>query len=324
MSSYHSNFSYLNKNSKNDFSWVITHFEADVGEMESGLTQEQVYTDMYNGKKRLLYGTKYTATTNIKITVIKSDYSDFSVADIRNAYRWLTGNPASSWLDLYAGDKLQYSFLCTVQDVRPEKRDARAVGLNIYFESISPWAYSPVQNYVYYLQQKMTLDNSGIVAPNDGSTLAITDQGVVYNSTTGGAAFIIDDAGSASIDSSISFNIYNQTDDLYTHIYLDTIIANNTSNYISIKNKTLNEETVISGIADNELVSIKPSQFITSNIPNKIFGDDFNFVWPRLKPGVNNFLINGSGNAHILFSYRYPIKIGDCAIDIDALSYDNC
>jgi hypothetical protein len=40
-------------------------------------------------------------------------------------------------------------------------------------------------------------------------------------------------------------------------------------------------------------------------------------VWPRLKAGSNKLLINGSGKGIINFSYIYPIKIGDCAMDIN-------
>ena len=56
-------------------------------------------------------------------------------------------------------------------------------------------------------------------------------------------------------------------------------------------------------------------------MPNtsKIFGDDFNFVWPRLAPGLNHFKISGGGSGHVQFVYRYPMKIGDCAIDVNSL-----
>jgi hypothetical protein len=56
-------------------------------------------------------------------------------------------------------------------------------------------------------------------------------------------------------------------------------------------------------------------------VPNKIFGDTFNFVWPRLVPGVNELVVSTNGNGYLDLSYRYPIKIGDCTMDIDALNY---
>ena len=66
MSSYHSSFSYLNKNSREDMHWLIVHFDADQGETDSYLSQEQIYTDSYNGTRRMLYGTKWNAVANIE------------------------------------------------------------------------------------------------------------------------------------------------------------------------------------------------------------------------------------------------------------------
>ena len=110
MSSYHSSFSYLNENSKTK-KWIISHFEADDGEQDSYLSQDQVYTDSYNGAKRNLYGTRWNAVANVKITVIKQDGGDFTFAECREASKWLTGNPEASWLELYVGDEMKSRLL---------------------------------------------------------------------------------------------------------------------------------------------------------------------------------------------------------------------
>ena len=80
------------------------------------------------------------------------------------------------------------------------------------------------------------------------------------------------------------------------------------------------EETKIIGMSDKENILLSSEQFITSDIPNKIFGNNFNFVWPRLAPGMNTFSISGSGAANVQFTYRYPMKIGDNTIDVDKLN----
>lgn len=325
MSSYHSSFSYLNKNSKDNFNWLIVHFEADQGEVDSYMSQEQIFAAMYNGKRRLLYGTKYNSTANIKITVIKQNQSDFSVAECRDAYRWLTGNPMASWLKLYAGDKLQYEFLCTVQDVKPQKLDARTVGLNIYFESVSPWAYSPLQTIKCAFGQGLLVTDDGILTKGDDALLNITSQGILYNGTDGGAGlFQFENNGTIYVDNATRLQIDNKSDDLYTYISLNTTFTNNSSDYLSIKNTTLNEETLITGISTNETIRFDSEQFIISDIPNKIFSNNFNFVWPRLAPGINEFVISGTGSGQIEFTYRYPIKIGDCAIDVYVPNDDSC
>lgn len=320
MSSYHSNFTYLNKNSKDDCGWIIVHFDSDEGECDSYLSQEQIYTDSYNGSKRILYGTKWNTTAIIKITVMKQNCNSFSLDECRNAYRWLTGNPNASWLDLYSGARLKYSFLCTVQDVKPQKLDARTVGLNIYFESISPWAYSPEIFVSNTISQGATVSEDGtLICAGTSNSLAVEGDGILYGANK---ELLLTKDGVIDFNGMLTMTIDNKTDDLYSYVYLDTKFTNTTGDYVSIKNITLNEETIITGLGDNEIITLSSGQFILSDRPNKIFGNTFNFVWPRLAPGLNEFIIDCSGIGDISFSYRYPIKIGDCAIDTDVSSAD--
>lgn len=319
MSSYHSSFSYLDKNSNTDFKWLIVHFDADNGETDGFMTQEQVFDETYRGTKRIVYGTKWTSVAEIKITVIKQDRTDFTVQECRDAYRWLAGNNQASWLKLYSSEKPQCEFLVTNADVKPQKLDSRTVGLNIYFESVSPWAYSPIQTRDYVINQKLSVSDDGVLTTGNPNTIKIDGDGVLYNN---GQEFSVDNYGAVYIDNTSPLTIDNQSDDLYTYVYLDTIFINGTCDSLSIKNSTLDEETRISGLVDNEVITLSAGQFIMSNVSyNKIFGNDFNWTWPRLGPGENKFVIDGNGEGTLQFTYRYPIKIGDCAIDIDA--YDS-
>lgn len=319
MSSYFPSFSYLNQNSQNDFGLVVASLDSDNGEMDSGMSQEQIYVDSYRGTKRLLYGTRYNSTPTIKITVVKCSGSDFQTEECRVLYRWLVGNPSASWLDMYVGDELQYSFLGTVQDVKPYKIDARTVALVIYFESLSPWAYSAVQYVGLSLDKSIASDQSGIIG--DKSGFFIDDRGVLCNvsplSLTNDGAMYIDNTGPVTME--------NLTDDLYTPVYLNTIIHNGIGSNCTIKNVTLDEETTLTRLSANEVITLNENQFITSDIPGKMFGDTFNFTWPRLGPGMNEFIIDSDGNGSVEFSYRYPIKIGDCAMNtLDVLEESGC
>lgn len=322
MSSYFPNFSYLDKNSQKDFGWIVASLDPDNGEMDGGMSQEQIYADSYRGTKRILYGTKYNATPIIKITVVKCDGRDFSVDECRRAYRWLIGNPSANWLNLYSGDELQYSFLITVQDVKPYKLDARTVALVIYCESLSPWAYSQVYKFGCSFDQQLVVDD-GVLYDKDSATyIEIDENGVIYNTSN---ELKIADNGTVYVDNSVVLTINNDTDDLYTYIYLDTVFDNYNSDYVSIKNTTLNEETIISGMSENETITLSNNQFIISSIPGKIFGNSFNFVWPRLAPGANNIVISGSGSGRLIFSYRHPIKVGDCAMNVlDYIDDSDC
>lgn len=323
MSSYHSGFRFLGKDSR-DEGWIIASFDPDNGEMDSGLSQEQIYTDSYRGTKRLLYGTKYDSVLTIKITVVKCNGSDFSLSECRKAYRWLTGNPTADWLNLYVGDVLQYEFLGTIQDVKPYKMDARTVGLVIYFESLSPWAYSPIQiTEPCIFNQVLSVDSDGVVySESDDNALKINDTDALDHHTE---EFSVLSNGTLYIDNSSTVIIDNETDDLYTDIYLDTVFTNINSDYLSIKNITTGDETIITNMSEKEIITLSASQFIISDLPGKIFGNNFNFVWPRLIPGVNEFVIYGSGSGSVQFTYRYPIKIGDCAMDVNmAIEESNC
>ena len=76
MSSYHTSFSYIGKNSYDDFNWFIVHFESgDSGEVDSYLGIESVQTTLYDGTKNLLYGTKYSETAILNISIIKKDFT---------------------------------------------------------------------------------------------------------------------------------------------------------------------------------------------------------------------------------------------------------
>lgn len=276
MSSYHSSFTYLGKNSASDFNWIITHFadSADQGESETGLSTESIYTASADGTSRNLYGTKYSGAEPVRITIIKQDGSDFTIGDNRTALKWLSGAKSDSWLDLYIGDEVRYRLLGHVQNILQYKMDARIVGLTVIFESASPFAFSNLQ----------TVSQS------------ISGEGTV--------------------------NIDNLSDDNYTFVKMKTTYENTSGDSVIITNTTIGERTQINNLAVNETVTLNNNQTITSDKPNRIFGNDFNFYFPRLAPGLNEFTITGTGN--ITFEYSCFIKIGDMATEINAVSDRIC
>lgn len=324
MSSYHTKFSYKDKNSI-DEGLIIVAFEPDVGFMDSFLSMENVSDDYYDGTKRFDYNSKYSTQSEIQITLVKKDGSDMKLNEFRSYAKWLTGARVNSWLDMYVGDTIVYSFLGKFINLEQYKLDARTVGLRLTFSSVSPWAYSAEQHFDYTIEQVLYMDADGVLnkKAEDSLLLNIDESGSLYNNSTyKNNYFTVTDDGVAYIDNSVVIETDNQTDDLYTYINLDINYTNGTGDSVSIKNITLNEETIITGMSEYEEVTLSAKQFIVSSIPNKIFGDDFNFVWPRLAPGVNQFIVDGSAEGQIDFAYRYPMKVGDCVIDTDILG--NC
>ena len=318
MASYHNSFTYLNKNSA-DEGFIIASFEPDSGFKDAFLGMDQVSEDYYDGTKTFLYGTKYNTKATISITLIKSDGSEFTISDNRRALRWLTGARVASWLDLYQGETIKYSFLGTMTTPQQYKMDGRVIGLSVEFQSLSPWAFSAPQVFDCSIWQLLDIDDNGVLYKGESSVpLGVHDGVLSVSSVDQGNYFNITDDGIVYIDNRYRTMIDNQSDDLYTYIYLDIDYTNENGTYVSIKNNTIPEETLVTEISPNESIRVSAKQFILSDIPNKIFGDTFNFVWPRLQPGLNDFIVDGDGRGSAKFTYRYPMKIGDCAMDISA------
>lgn len=326
MSSYYPSFSYTAPNGKKYNSYkdkhlVVVHFESgDDGEMDTFLGMDPVYTDNAYGTRRFDYGAKYKDVAVIRISVMKADGKDFTVSEVRDFLRWTTGSRKTSYLDLLDGEIVKASFLGRITSVYQQKLDARTVGFVIEHTSVSPYAYSPIRYINHIFKQSLEIDNNGVLF-GYGQTLSVDDYGVLNNGS--GAAFNIIDNGVMHIDNSVNFIIQNDTDDLFDYVHLDMKFINSTCDYIMIKNQTLYNEsdgrdgiTEITEMRNNEVITLSSGQFIASS-SNKIFGNTFNFVWPKLLPGDNNFIISGSGEGVIEFTYRTPMKIGDCAIDID-------
>lgn len=285
MSSYHSSFSYLGQNLRefNGYNLMISHFDADVGEFETGLATESIYTRSSDGTRRNLYGVKYSDPEPLSITILKKTGDEFSIEETRAILKWLTGSNSDSWLDLYIGDEVRYRLLGHVQNIKQYKMDAKIIGFVITFESASPFAYSAPQ----YLPD-----------PTESEWYTISgDTNVI--------------------------EINNESDDLYSYVYLNTTFENTTGDTLKIINTSIdNEETEILNLSENEIININNNMMITSDKPARTFGSSFNFIFPRLRPGENKF--NISGNGKIKFEYIYPIKVADCIGAMKAIQDPIC
>ena len=293
MSSYHNSFSYLGKNSKDNFGLIICHFSdnTDSGETDTFLSTEAVYSDSYDGTRRKFYGAKYDQVATPQITVIKQDGTELGIADNRNILKWLTGSRQSSWMDFYIGDEVKYRLLGRVKSVSQYKMDAKVVGLILTFESVSPYGYSSLQS-------------EPLVSSADDDE---------FHLLTGEKEFTIE----------------CDTDDLYSYVYMNTTFINDVADgSLTITNNSIidlnnnPEQTIISGLKVNETITISDNMIIVSDDKTKIFGNSFNFVFPRLIAGDNKFIVNGNGK--LKFEYITPVKLGNIAIDINAITDEIC
>ena len=313
MSSYYPSFNYMGINSLKDKNLIVVNFDGgDSGETDTFLSMEAVYTETVYGTRRIDYGAKYNSIAIPKISVMKSNKKDFTVEEVRDFLRWTTGVRQISYLDLLVEDEIVCSFLGRIINVLQHKMDSRTIGFTIEFESVSPYAYSPQQYISRDFNQSIDVEDG--VLFSTGEPFGITSNGVLNNNAS---TFCMQSDGTLFIDISENIEINNKSDDLYSFVNMDVVFTNDASDYFYIENTTTGEKTMIENMQENEIIKLSQEQFITSNIRDKIFGNDFNFVWPRLAPGINNIIISCARNGRVEFMYRYPIKIGDIAIDLN-------
>ena len=107
-----------------------------------------------------------------------------------------------------------------------------------------------------------------------------------------------------------NFSIDNESDELYSLIYPRIIYKNTQKDAsLSIKNNTIGEETVFKKLQQGEIITIDNNFVAYSDNTSRIFNDDFNFVFPALSAGLNDFKAEGIGELTI--SFRYPMKVSD-------------
>lgn len=322
MSSYYPSFNYMGYNSFDDKKLIVVAFDADQGEADTFLGMESIYTNNFDGTRRLDYGARHNNVALVKITVIKANRTDFTVAEVRDFLQWTTGARQVSYLDLVIDNEIQCSVLGRVINAYQQKLDARTIGLSIEFESVSPWAYSPLQTISCTFGDVLHINNRGVVYKGSYDTplLSVSKNGILNNGASGtnegGGTFKVSSDGIVYIDNNIRIRIDNQTDDIYSFINMNAVFENVNCTHVSINNVSLDENSYIDKINKNERITLSSGQFITSDLQYRTFGNSFNYIWPRLKPGINDIVVTGDGNGSVTFTYRYPMKIGDCAIDI--------
>lgn len=286
MSYYNTQFTYLGK-ANTDYNLIVVAFDGgeDHGAVDSFLKMSSIQDDNYDGTMHYDYGAKYDSVVNLTITMIKRDYQDFTIQEFRNVARWLSGARMSSWLDVqyerFSNDTL-CSFLCKCIDVQQYKLDGRVIGVVARFESVSPWAFSPMQ----------------CIQVKNGSSATVTGTTLLP----------------------FTFTINNYTDDVYTPTFPAVVITNKSGGNgdFSLKNtsdNSINNTVECMQIANDESIVFHGNHIITTKAPNKTMSDRFNWVWPTLVPGENIFEFVGTGE--IVMGYRYPIKIGEGMLGYD-------
>lgn len=321
MSSYHTSFDYLGKNSMADYNLMITHFDNyDNGETESFLSLDSVYRDSYRNTRRTLYGTKYNSVALLDITIMHIDKSEFTIEQTRGINRWLTGVRQYTWMDLYVDEEIKYRMHCYVKDVRPYKLDSRIIGFIISVESSSPWCYSALQKKTIPIPGEATFE----IECETDDVYSYVPLKVVFEKITA-VQLLYDKEGTIRFSSDLlTYNKKTSELEASTEIVeYDGYISfdgfnTQDSNVLQIVNTAINNETTtIKNISTNEIVTMTENMMIQSDKPKRIFGNDFNYVWPRLVSGINKFNVQGCG--YLTLEYVLPMKVSDCIYEITSV-----
>ena len=273
MSVYHPIIRFKDKTNY-DYELVVSHFDADLGEFDSYQNMEPIYSDNHDGSLRNDFGAKYTSVATPVVTFTDPSSGNISPYKIRSVLRWLTGSKDVSFMDICDENGTSVcAYIGRFTDVKLHKMDAITIGIVAYFTSISPFAYSDIKEVKF----------------------SVTDA-----------------------ENGTSFSIDNDTDDIYNPLY-PSIVFNNqqpedSSNpdkvMFSLKNNTMKNETTFKHLKTNEVITIDSNFVVYSDSDTgRIFNDDFNFDFPILAPGTNDF--NAVGNGELLIRFRYPMKLAD-------------
>lgn len=279
MSSYYPSFSYLNKNSYDDYNLIVAHFDADDGECDTWLGMDPIYSESANGTYRIDYGAKFNDVAKPRITLVKLDGSDFTTQEVRDFLKWTTGHRKNSYLELceWSEDtsswESKFRFLGRTTAAYQQKLDSRTIGLIIEFTTISPFAYSPVQTV-----EAQVNGNTIIETPHDSDDL----------------------------DTPIYINVE------FTNTGSD-------QSSLSIVSDIMQEATEVNCLLVNETITLDSNGFIISDSGRIFGSNfNYVFPAIGYKDNMEKVSkINITGHGNIVLKYVYFIKIGDCAIDSD-------
>ena len=174
-----------------------------------------------------------------KITVIKSDGTDFTTYEVRQFLKWTTGSRKNSYLELceWNEDELQWKakfrLLGRVTKAYQQKLDARTIGLIIEFTTVSPFAYSPVQ--------------------------------IVEADIDGNEATIILPHESDDFDTFVSLNV------AFTNTKKDGSLI--------ISSDVMSKSTEVYELLENETVTLDSNGFIASDSGRILGGNNFNYIY---------------------------------------------
>lgn len=303
---------------------VDVSFDSDNGEMSTYLNREAIASESYRGEFKRVYGYKYNEVFSPKFTFIKNNFEDFSITDVRRVLSWLTSKQTASFCSVYYDDSevIAYEILGAFTEINTYKlANNRTVGITATFESITPYAFSPLKTVTKDISNpedntitiKLTTDEPNspvyprITLKQDSLTNVITINHAMTDADNWieGSVFYFDGhyywVGADGVKYTRTTNDSN----------IETMSMSITNVYRSEDGASYGFDTVVKNNIKNETVVLDGANKIVSSSRNngRIFGDDFDWQWIPLYEGVNE--LSFIGNGVVTVEWREPIKCGE-------------
>ena len=296
-------------------------FDSENGEVSSFLNREAVASESYRGDFRRIHNFKHNEFFTPKFTFIKNDFSDFSAEEYRHLVSWLTSKSTTGVLTAYRDDSevIEFEAIGGWGEIQPYKiANHRTVGVTAVFESVSPYAYSPIKTITQTVTQPTVLNikcnTDDWESPVYPRITIQQSNDTVVNITSAMASTIFNNDN--YIDSTVYHcdgTYYWKAADENGQIVSYTDTANNSgfsTTSVMLYNETANLKTYIKGNTANETIIIDGANklMFTEMDGRKILGDNFAWKWLPLIRGDNAIRI--VGNCTVTLEWREPIKLG--------------
>lgn len=300
-------------------------FDSDSGGVSSFLSRESIASETYKGTYKRVHNYKWNEVLTPTITFVKNDFGNFDLDEQRKVLRWLTSKDTPSFLTIYHDDSevVSYEILGAFTSIETYKNgNGYVIGFVAQFESIAPWAFSPLQT-VQKTVSGFTDTPIIINIKSDDSQNPIYPKITIKQDATN-SVIPVNHAYDERQDEWLEGTVYCYEDTYYwldsdgvkrtsgdntsyietTSVVLtNTYTMNNNTNAISSKVKNNNRDETIILDGANKVIS-------SSRTTGRIFGNDFiGWTWLPLFEGRNE--ISVLGNCEIIIQYREPRKVGE-------------
>lgn len=296
-------------------------FDSDSGETDSYLSREAVASESYRGDFRRVSSYKYSESLVTTLTFIDKDFGDFDIERQRKILKWLTSKDTASFLTVYHDDSdmISYEILGGFTEIQTYKLgNGRVVGFTAVFESVAPWAFSPLytitKNVSNLEDNKITIN----LETDDPQHVVYPRITIQHDSVTN---VITVDHAMTDADRWIPGSVFKHYN---TYYWVDAkgdkhTSTTNTSGFdttsLSIRNTYTDEygrvrvfDSLVTNNIKGETVVLDGANRVVSSSTTRIFGDDFSWNWIPLYEGKNE--LSFIGNCIVTVEFRHPVKCG--------------